>query len=288
MRVEKINICLDNFTNILHAPIHNISFKSCVKTGLNECHRKETESTVLNPDAPIPLYRQLADLISEKIRKGQYLSGGRIPSEPKLAATYGLGRPTVRQAIELMVRRGLLRRRRGSGTYVCDLKKEVDLFSLDGTGASFAKTGEPVETKILTPITLSKVNDHKDNPFNGQTAYTLLRLTRVSGVSVLLENLFLHAGLFNGIDRMEITGRSLSTIADEKYYLRPNGGKQSFYIDYLNGIKADHLQVTSKTPVLSVHRWLNFPQTKNGVYAQLWCRTDRFVFSQTIGGTGYA
>lgn len=243
---------------------------------------------MLNPNAPIPLYRQLADLISEKIRNGQYVTGNRIPSEPQLATTYRLGRPTVRQAIELMVRRGLLIRRRGSGTYVCDSKKEVDLFSLDGTSASFAKSGEPIETKILSPITLCKIKDHKDNPFNGQKAYTLLRLTRVKQIPVLLENLFLHAGLFNGIDQMDLTGCSLSTIADEKYYLRPNGGKQCFYIDYLNENEADYLQVTSKTPVLSVHRRLNFPQAKNGVYAQLWCRTDRFVFSQVIGGTEYA
>jgi GntR family transcriptional regulator len=187
-----------------------------------------------------------------------------------------------------MVRRGLLTRRRGSGTYVCDPKKEVDLFSLDGTGASFAKTGEPVETEILAPLTLCKVKDHKENPFDRQKAYRLLRLTRVNGVPVLLENLFLHAELFYGIDRMDITGRSLSAIVDEKYYLRPNGGKQYFSIGYLNGVKAGYLQVTSKTPILSVHRRLNFPQTENGVYVRLWCRTDQFVFSQTIGGTGYA
>jgi len=243
---------------------------------------------MLNPNAPIPLYRQLADLISEEIHNGKYSPGSRIPSEPQLAATYHLGRPTVRQAIDLMVRRGLLTRRRGSGTYVCDSKKEVDLFSLDGTSTSFAKTGEPVDTEILSPMTLCKVSDHKNNPFNRQSAYTLLRLTRVKGIPVLLENLFLHAELFYGIDQVDITGRSLSAIADEKYYLRPNGGKQCFSIDYLNKVEADYLQVTSKTPVLSVHRWLNFPQIENGVYARLWCRTDQFVFSQTIGGTGYA
>jgi GntR family transcriptional regulator len=243
---------------------------------------------MLNPNAPIPLYRQLADLLTESIRAGTYPPGSRIPSEPKLVAEHGLGRPTVRQAIDLLVRRGLLVRRRGSGTYVCDLQKEVDLFSLDGTGASFAKTGVHVETLILSPMALCPVEVQADNPFSGQHAYTFRRLTCVTGVPVLLEDLYLHARLFSGIDQMAIEGRSLSAIAEEKYYLRPVGGKQSFCIGYPDDRKAGHLHVSPKTPLLTVKRWLNFPQTDNGVYARLWCRTDQFVFSQTIGGSGYA
>ncbi len=243
---------------------------------------------MLNPNAPIPLYRQLADLITADIRSGKYLPGSRIPSEPKLAAAHRLGRPTIRQAIDLLVRKGLLTRRRGSGTYVCDSQQEVDLFSLDGTTASFSKSGMSAEIKILKPPALEPVDDGEENPFSGKQAYTLCRLTQVKNVPVLIEELYLHAVLFNGIDALDLSGQSLSAIAEDKYYLRATGGRQSFRIDYLNGTRADHLQVTPKTPVLAVDRRLNFPQTKNGVYARLWCRTDQFVFSQTIGGTGYA
>lgn len=243
---------------------------------------------MLNPNAPIPLYRQLSDLISEKIRTGEYPPGSRILSEPKLAALHNLGRPTVRQAIDLLVRKGLLARRRGSGTYVCDPPQEVDLFSLDGTSASFAKTRAAVETQIIKPMSLEWVAGQKENPFSGHPAYTIFRLTCVGNLPVLFEELYLHAGLFKEIDKIDLKGRSLSAIAEEKYYLKPVGGKQSFRIGYLSGDKADHLKVTSKTPLLVVDRRLSFPQTQNGVYAQLWCRTDQFVFSQTIGGIGYA
>jgi len=242
----------------------------------------------LNPNAPIPLYRQLAELITEGIRSGTYQTGSRIPSEPKLAAEHHLGRPTVRQAIDLLVRRGLLLRRRGSGTYVCDPQQEVDLFSLDGTGASFAKTGVPIETRILAPPTLCSVDGQKDNPFRGLQAYTLSRLTRAAGTPVLVEDLYLHPNLFAGIDRMNLEGRSLSVVAEEKYYLRPSGGRQSFSIAYPDQKRSDDLEITPQTPLLAVSRWLHFPQTENGVYTRLWCRTDQFVFTQTIGGTAYA
>ena len=91
---------------------------------------------MLNPDSPMPLYRQLADELSERIRAGVYTPGSRIPSEHELASKYALGRPTVRQATEVLVRKRVLERRRGSGTFVANAVPEVDLFSLGGTLAS--------------------------------------------------------------------------------------------------------------------------------------------------------
>jgi len=242
---------------------------------------------VLNPHSPIPLYRQLADLLTTRIRAGAYAVGGRIPSEHQLAATYGVGRPTIRQAVDQLVRKGLLVRRRGSGTYVCEPRQEVDLFSLDGTSASFRKKGLSSETRLITPITLATVEEAEDNSFAGRRAYTFSRLTRVGQLPVLIEALYLDADLFNNIDRLDLAGRSLSAVAEEHFYLKPVGGRQTFRIDYVNGDIAGHLQIADHTPVLLVNRWLHFPQMENGVYARLWCRTDQFVFSQTIGGTGY-
>ena len=239
---------------------------------------------MLKPDAPMPLYRQLADLLADSIRSGRYPPGSRIPSEPRLAAAHDLGRPTVRQAIELLVRRGLLTRRRGAGTFVCDPQQEVDLFSLDGTSASFAKSGLAVETRILEPVVRRRIDDQPDNPFHTHEAYTFSRLTRVATTPVLVETLFLHAGLFEGIDAIDLDGQSLSTIADERFYLRPVGGKQNFRIAFPDSGLSGHLGMTTAAPVLEVHRWLHFSRVHNGVFARLWCRTDHFVFSQTLGG----
>jgi GntR family transcriptional regulator len=242
----------------------------------------------LNPHAPIPLYRQLSDRLMGLIRSGHYAPGSRIPSEHHLAKTYQIGRPTIRQAIDLLVRKGVLTRRRGSGTYVCDRQQEVDLFSLEGTFSSFQKKGLPVSTLIIVPMQLKQVPQSPDNPFSGGNAYFFSRLTRVDQAPVLLEDLYLHAELFAGIDRIELAGHSLSAVAEEHYYLRPTGGKQRFSIGYLDPERGRQLQVTQDTPVLAVQRFLHFPQIQSGVYSELWCRTDRFVFSQTIGGAVYA
>jgi GntR family transcriptional regulator len=239
---------------------------------------------MLNSQSPIPLYRQLADIILAKIRSGEYAAGSRIPSENKLAETYGIGRPTARQATDLLVRKRMLVRKRGSGTFVRERRKEVDLFSLAGTISSFHKKGISVSTQIIEDIRLEAVENDPENPFSGKEAYFYSRLSRFQDMPVLIEDIFLHTTLFSGMERFNLQDRSLSQIVEEQYYMRPTGGKQNFRIGYLNGGKAQNLGVSSETPILAVKRFLHFEQAKNAIYSELFCRTDQFVFSQTIGG----
>ena len=240
----------------------------------------------LNPNAPIPLYHQLADMILSRIRSGEYPAGFRIPSEHALAREYGIGRPTVRQATELLVRKEFLTRRRGAGTYVREKPKEVDLFSFAGTLTSFREKGISVEMQIQRTIRLKKVTVQPENPFSGRKAFFLSRLSRVDGLPVLVEDLYLHPEIFDGIERIDLQGRSLSQIVYEQYYMRPVGGKQTFMIEHVRGKKAQELAVSENTPILLVKRFLHFPAAENAIYSVLFCRTDRFVFSQTLGGSG--
>jgi GntR family transcriptional regulator len=239
---------------------------------------------MLNNQSPIPLYHQLADLLTARIRGGDYAVGDRIPSEHQLAEAYGIGRPTVRQAIDMLVRRHMLVRRRGSGTYVAAAEHELDLFSLAGTTSAFQRQGLTVDTRVRCKLKRTAVKHDSDNPFNGGEAFFFSRRSLVDDVPVLIEDLYLHPDLFNGIDRIDLEGRSIADIAAERYYMRPTRGRQNFRIGYLQGARAKDLGVSSTTPILAVKRYLHFPQADNAIYAELFCRTDQFVFSQTIGG----
>jgi GntR family transcriptional regulator len=77
-------------------------------------------------------------------------------------------------------------------------------------------------------------------------------------------------------------------VAEEQYYLRPVGGRQSFSIGYAGPDRRQYLKIGAQTPVLVVRRRLHFPQMDDGVYSHLWCRTDQFVFTQNIGGVQHA
>lgn len=61
----------------------------------------------------IPRYQQIAEIIRRDLRA----EGERIPSEHALCARFGVSRPTVRQALEVLVQEGRLYRHAGRGTF---------------------------------------------------------------------------------------------------------------------------------------------------------------------------
>ncbi|NNG01904.1 MAG: GntR family transcriptional regulator [Desulfobacteraceae bacterium] len=238
---------------------------------------------MLNHQSPIPLYHQLADLLITRIRSGEYAVGGRIPSENVLAETHGIGRPTVRQAIDLLVRKGLVAKKRGAGTYVQSDEHEADILSLAGTTSAFSSKGITVEMTILTPTAITPIGEDPDNPFSGREAFRLSRLSSVDRSPVLVEDIYLDPVIFPGIDKIDLNGLSLARVVKEQFYMEPAGGRQTFRIGYVPVERAKVLGISPNDPILVVNRYLNFAHRENGLYSELFCRTDHFTFSQTLG-----
>ncbi|MCG8633276.1 MAG: GntR family transcriptional regulator [Desulfobacterales bacterium] len=241
---------------------------------------------MLNPQSPIPLYHQLAEILQDRIRSGTYGPGEMIPSETGLARQYGIGRPTVRQAMNILVQKGLIQRKRGAGTFVKKPSPRVDLFSLAGTSQAFETRGIPIETRIITPMCRQPVDRDVSNPFHGQTAFFMSRLTLAKERSVLLEDIFMDPELFAGIDAIDLENRSLAQVVSEHYYLTPKDGSQWFKVEHPGTQKSEILGISPKEPVLVVRRALNFPGAPGAIFSTLYCRTDHFAFSQTIQGEG--
>jgi DNA-binding GntR family transcriptional regulator len=65
---------------------------------------------------PRPLWQQLADLLRNRIERGELV--GRLEAETALAQHYGISRDTVRRALACLARDGLIRSTRGRGTFV--------------------------------------------------------------------------------------------------------------------------------------------------------------------------
>lgn len=70
-------------------------------------------------------YEQIADWLRARIVDGTYPPGSALPSEPVLAAELGTSRVTVNRAIGLLRTAGLVRVRRGAGTYVRSLPQII-------------------------------------------------------------------------------------------------------------------------------------------------------------------
>ncbi len=65
-----------------------------------------------------PLYRRIQNVLRGRIRKGDWLPGQALPSRRVLCSEFSTTHVTLDKAIEGLIREGLLRAARGSGTFV--------------------------------------------------------------------------------------------------------------------------------------------------------------------------
>jgi GntR family transcriptional regulator len=236
---------------------------------------------VLDAASPLPLYHQLAEDLFAQIRSGAFAAGHKLPSEHAMAENYGVGRPTVRQATDTLVRRGLLERKRGSGTFVRNVPAQVDLFSLAGTLVSFERAALALDNRVLGKARQLEIDD-ADHPLHGRSALRVTRVSRVDAVPVLLEEIDFAAPYFPGLARVALQGRSLSEVVEQRYRMRAESADQSFRVTKLTPQRAHALAMTTGAAILQVDRTLHFAQAKAAVFARMFCRTDRLSFTQRI------
>jgi DNA-binding GntR family transcriptional regulator len=107
-----------------------------------------TLAVELDRSSPVPLYYQLAQAIEAAIRDGQLAPGDRFENELALAKRLMLSRPTTRRAIQELVDKGLLVRKRGVGTQVVQspVHRRVELTSLFD---DLVRAGQEPTTQLL-------------------------------------------------------------------------------------------------------------------------------------------
>ncbi|MEU5509282.1 GntR family transcriptional regulator [Streptomyces fungicidicus] len=162
----------------------------------------------LDRGSPVPLYHQLAQQLEAAIQQGVLAPGNLLGNEVDLSVRLGLSRPTVRQAIQSLVDKGLLVRRRGVGTQVVhsQVRRPLELSSLydDLEAAGQGPTTEVVRNETVpAPAEAAAALGLAE----GAEVVLLERLRRTHGRPVALLYNYLPSGLL-GLDsaRLEATG----------------------------------------------------------------------------------
>ncbi|MER5424098.1 GntR family transcriptional regulator [Streptosporangium roseum] len=73
---------------------------------------------MLDRDGPVPVYKQIAEVIRERITSGDITSGEAMPSETELESEYGIARATARRVARELREQGLVYTIQGEGTFV--------------------------------------------------------------------------------------------------------------------------------------------------------------------------
>jgi GntR family transcriptional regulator len=103
--------------------------------------------------ASVPVYTQLAEQLKARICRGEFKPGARIPSEQELIAATRLSRVTVRAALNMLTRDGMLVRRQGVGTFVGH-SIDQELSSVQTTPEVLLALGMMPDVKVLSFATV--------------------------------------------------------------------------------------------------------------------------------------
>lgn len=80
---------------------------------------------MLKPIRHYKISDQIFEQLRDMIYRGELQAGQRLMSERELAARFGAGRPSVREALRKLIDQGLIFNRRGVGTFVTDEKTQI-------------------------------------------------------------------------------------------------------------------------------------------------------------------
>lgn len=99
---------------------------------------------------PLPLYERVKAHLAERMARGEWQDGARLPSEHELMASLGASRMTIHRALREMTAAGLLRRVQGVGTFIATAKPAAALLTVSDISEDIAARGHTHRTSIVT------------------------------------------------------------------------------------------------------------------------------------------
>ena len=178
-------------------------------------------------DYQSPIYLQLREVVRAKIEDGEYPPGTAIPSENVLAETYGINRLTVRNAIDALVKEGLLKRVQGKGVYVM-VKFERDLEVLGGFSQTMNEKNVKSAKKILIRECrvagehIARILEIKPD----DAIYYIKRLDFADEEAIAIQEIYIPYNLVPNLEEVDISVFSMFEIY--KFYgVNPSRARQT-------------------------------------------------------------
>lgn len=225
----------------------------------------------------IPQYRKLYELLRKHIVEGIYEEGSLLPSENELCATYQMTRPTVRHALDTLVKEGLILKQQGKGSIVRKQIQNIGILSISGTasaiGVRYLKTDILQKPEIRVwpenfPFELSEIEKEMGCVY-------MERLRYVDEVPVFYDINHLPNTYLPRITTRSFENKSLFEILRKHYQIEILGGEQK-----LKAIKPDDkikqlLKLKSSQPVLHIERKLTTNKAGFNIYSTIYFNSDK-------------
>lgn len=230
-----------------------------------------------------PRYAQLQQHIRERIAAEVWQPGEAIPGEKALAQQYAVARMTVRQALEGLIREGLLVRVRGRGTYVARPHVERELSHMHGFSEDMRARGMVPSSRLLArevlpapPAVSAALQIAEHEP-----VILVQRLRLADALPLALETSYLRYALCHDVLLADLERGSLYTFLQDQARIELLHASQELQAALPSRGEADLLRITRRQPVLVIQQttYVRHQQVEcPGIVGRTVYRADRYRF----------
>ncbi len=104
----------------------------------------------ISKSAPEPIYRQIKQLIEQRITSGDWVAGQKLPSENDLVAALDVSRMTINRALRELTQAGLINRVHGLGSFVAERPRHASLIELQDIALEIEQGGGRHRSRVLS------------------------------------------------------------------------------------------------------------------------------------------
>jgi GntR family transcriptional regulator len=233
-----------------------------------------------NIESSIPQYIQIADSLLDQIESGELAPGSRLPSERTLSELFDVNRLTLRRALSRLEANGLIIRKHGKGNYIAEPKIERQTRQLISFTNGIKRRGLAPGAKVINieerPVEATIARQLKI-PVLTQVIY-ILRLRMINKEPVMLEQFWVPANCFPGLENQDLGNRSVYEIMENEYGIKMTKAQRSLEPVIATKFEAEILGIDAGAPLM-MERRLGFDQNSNCVeFSKDLYRGDRFRF----------
>lgn len=196
----------------------------------------------------------MADLFRQRIARGEWPEKHRLPTLEALAVEFSVARVTVRQAIDVLAREGLVSPQQGRGTFVIGVPRTERFISVVTTLDELVRNYEDTEPTIVNME--EGVNSPPLKPEEGTPAaqYTYMRRVHVrDGRSYCVIGLYLDERIFRRAP-VEFRTKTVIPVLHKMSDVRIHAAHQVLTIGTADMEIAQMLEIPVGSPVAEVRR----------------------------------
>ncbi|MDK9701916.1 MAG: FadR family transcriptional regulator [Sulfuritalea sp.] len=112
---------------------------------------------------PLRLSEEVSGDLQRRIARGELKSGDRLPTEKALGEAFGVSRAVVREAVARLKADGLIETRQGSGAFVVEAPKTINLRFWKGVGSELDELRDIFELRAMVEGAVAELAAQRRN-----------------------------------------------------------------------------------------------------------------------------